>query len=281
MKLTYKEELDLLWGNKDMKNQVRVMEAPAQNLQIAQSQQASSLLSIIEKIATTPEADAVKMQAVMDMYNQQVAREREHHKEDLAQIAKKEFNAEYVSMSGKLPLVIKTKSNAHTKSRYAALEDINEAVKPILLEHGFAITSDILEQSKENITVEIFLVHKGGHEKSIKLTFPLDNKGSSGTINKTDIHATASTITYARRIGECALLNISTGDDNNGNATNEILATEGHRTAISLLYQKLTPEHKEKFNDEFGGIAEIKKKDVDAALARLNGTLKNYKTGAK
>ena len=53
------------------------------------------------------------------------------------------------------------------------------------------------------------------------IQMPLDNKGIAGTVNKTMPHAVASSVTYARRVGLCALLGISTGDDKDGNLPEE------------------------------------------------------------
>ena len=49
-------------------------------------------------------------------------------------------------------------------TRYAKFEDINEAIKPILQKHGFAITYKI--DAKDGIiTVTGILVHRDGHRE--------------------------------------------------------------------------------------------------------------------
>ena len=68
------------------------------------------------------------------------------------------------------------------------------------------------------MTVEAILWHKDGHSESNPLTIPLDNVGVKGMVNKTNVHATASSVTYAKRVALCGLLNISTGNDVDGNA---------------------------------------------------------------
>lgn len=239
-----------------------------------------AMLSMIERLASNPDVDINKMQALVDMRNQEIARVDNQHQAELARIAKQEFNIDYVEMSGELPLVVKTKNNTHTKSKYAALDDINRAIQPVLSKYGFSITSNVLEQAKELITVEVTLVHKGGHEKSIKLAFPLDNKGSGGTVNKTEIHATASTIMYARRIGECTLLNISTGDDTDGNQNKvDEFATDAQRTAISGLYRLLDDNQKKSFDELTGGLFEIKRNQFDKVMSKLRKTIGDKDAG--
>ncbi len=188
------------------------------NTQVAPVSSADAMLSIIERAASNPQMDIVKMQALMDMRSQEIARADKQQQEELARIAKKEFNADYVVMSNKLPVVIKNRFNNHTTSKYASHDDISKVIKPILADHGFGLTCDVIAQSKESLTVEAILIHRGGHEKSIKIIFPIDNVGMKGEKNKTDIQGIASSLTYAKRVTICTLLDISTGDDKDGNS---------------------------------------------------------------
>ncbi len=273
--------LDTLWlhgSKKEMKMKNQIIEMPVQHTQIAPSQQATSLLSIIEKVATTADADIAKMQAVLDMYNQQVAREREYQKEDAAEAARQKFAADFVPMSAELPLVIKNKKNTQTHSTYAELSDINQEIRPILGKYGFSISTDITKQTKESVTVVATLSHRDGHEKFTEITLPLDGAGFKGNANKTDIQAIASSISYAKRIAICARLNISTGEDKDGNkAMDDTLATEIQRTAISNLYRKLNDAQKNNFDERTGGVLAIKKKDVDTTIALLNKSISEVK----
>jgi hypothetical protein len=61
------------------------------------------------------------------------------------------------------------------------------------------------------------VTHRDGHSDETTITMPLDNKGPSGTINKTGPHALMSAIECAKRGGLSDLLNISTSDDKDGN----------------------------------------------------------------
>ena len=237
-----------------------------------------TILGMIERMAINPDFDVAKMQALLDIRNQELVRLDEQHQLELTRKAKQEFAADYVLMSAKLPLIAKSKRNEHTKSKYAALEDINQEIRPILGSHGFSITADITEQTKESISVEVTLLHKGGHEKSLKLTLPIDSKGSGGNANKTEIQGIASSITYAKRVAICALLNISTGDDVDGNAVREDkIATFQQREAIAALYRQLPADKQEDFTSKFGGIAEIKMKDVNIVIAALNKVINQLK----
>src|SRR5271166_1417853 len=131
---------------------------------------------------------------------------------------KEEFAADFARMKPRLPKVIRTKRNEQTNSMYAPLEDVNATIDPILQEFGFSTGMKVVASNAEGVTVRVELWHKNGHIESTEIWMPLDTAGIKGTVNKTGPHAVASSITYAKRVGLCALLNISTGDDTDGNS---------------------------------------------------------------
>lgn len=201
-------------------NEVQIIN---ENMQVMPVSGSDAMLGMIERMAMTPEVDIVKLQALMEMRNQEIARVDRQEQEELARIAKREFNADYVVMSNELPTVEKTKFNKFTESKYASHDDVMDVVRPILIKYGFGITCDVVAQAKDSITLQVTLIHKGGHEKlGTPLTLPLDNMGAEGKVSKTVMHGTTSSIKYATRVAICTLLNISTGNDTDGNAPVQI-----------------------------------------------------------
>lgn len=138
-----------------------------------------------------------------------------------ATAAQKMFAADYVQMKASLPRVIRLKENFQTKSNYAPLEDVNTAIDPILKQYGFGTATKVVRQDAEGIAVRAELWHSGGHVEGTEVTMPLDRAGIEGKVNKTGPWATSSSITYAKRVAVCALLNVSTGDDMDGNRETE------------------------------------------------------------
>lgn len=258
------QELGTLWKDKEMKNQIVEISGQAQATSLATG---DAMLQIIDRIASNPDVDIAKMQAVVDMRNQEIARQNAEA-----------FAGDYVQMKAELPLVIKDKNNAQTKSKYAALESVNMQIDPILKKYGFATSTPVKSQSDTHVTVEAILRHRSGHFEKTEITLPIDNKGMQGTVNKTLVHGIASSITYAKRVAICALLNISTGDDEDGNKYNQdVLATDVQRSAIMSLYNKLTDAQQDNFNERTGGVLEIKKADVDRVIATLNKSITDNK----
>lgn len=170
-----------------------------------------SFLSQVMALATNPNFNKENLQALMEMNERIIERDN-----------KAQFAASYVEMKPYLPKVLKTHRNNQTNSNYAKLEDVNEAVDVILEKYGFATATKVTNQNDTSVTVEAELWHRSGHVERTSVTIPLDNKGMAGSVNKTLPHATSSSITYGKRIAICALLNISTGDDVDGNGRNKV-----------------------------------------------------------
>jgi hypothetical protein len=170
------------------------------------SDDGATVMSLISKAVSDPAFDVVKLEKLMDLQERILNRN-----------AKAEFAADFVKMQPRLPKVIRRKKNDQTNSMYAPLEDINMAVGPVLAEFGFGISSKVIRQDDAGVTVRAELWHRGGHIETNELTMPHDDTGIKGTVNKTKPHALASAIMYARRGAEAALLNISTGEDRDGN----------------------------------------------------------------
>jgi hypothetical protein len=165
-----------------------------------------TLLNLIAKMATDPQADMNKLERLISL--------RDHV---LNQEAKKLYDADFVLMKPELPLVIKLHDNTQTRSKYAKLEDINQKIDPILGKYGFGTSAKVIAQTDTSVSMRLEVKHRGGHTEAMELTFPIDDKGLQGSVNKTKIHGISSTIQYMKRVGFCAMLNISTGDDRDGN----------------------------------------------------------------
>lgn len=213
---------------------------------------------------------AMMVQAAEHMDVEKLSRLMDLNERMLDRNAKAEFAADYVRMKPHLPVVLRSKKNEQTSSRYAPLEDINQAVDPILEQYGFGTSTKVLMQSADSVTVKAELWHRGGHIEETTITMPLDNAGIKGTVNKTAPHATASSVTYAKRVAICALLNISTGDDKDGNDDLSMLDNE-KAVEIDLLISEVGAD-KPKFLKYLGvdSVQNIRAKDYEKAKKALN-----------
>lgn len=176
-----------------------------QGTEVSASHETTAVLAMIERVCMNPEADMEKLDKMLDMQERILNRN-----------AKQAYTADLAAMQAELPLVAK-KGTGHNKARYAKLEDINEAIRPTLQKYGFAVTFRI-KQKDAHLQVTAILSHKMGHSEETELVLPLDDSGS-----KNDVQAVGSTVSYGKRYAVCALLNISTGDDTDGNAPQQQL----------------------------------------------------------
>lgn len=204
------------------------------------------IMSVITRFASDPNFDVVKLEKLMDLNERMLNRS-----------AKEAFAADFVRMKPMLPKVVRTKSNNQTKSMYAPLDDINQTVDPILAQYGFGTSAKIVSQTDKTVTVKAELWHSGGHTEETTITMPLDDRGIAGTVNKTLPHAISSSITYIKRIAICALLNISTGDDRDGNTSDDSVLPNDKAVEIDLLIRESGAD-RQKFLD-YMGVDDVRK----------------------
>lgn len=154
---------------------------------------ADPMVSMIERIAMDPNSDLAKLEKMLDM--------KERHE---AAQAKAAFNAAFSAASAKFPTIpLNGKSN---NGRYATLEDITRLTRPVLSEHGLALTFTI--DVGQDVVVTAKLMHEKGHSETTSMALPRDTSGS-----KNAVQAVGSTQKYGQRYTAQAILGLSLGDD--------------------------------------------------------------------
>lgn len=161
-------------------NQVASVATPAHLLQVAVEQGAD-----IDKLE--------KLMDLQDRYN--------------AEQARKEFAEALAGFQSELGPIIKRKQGHNCK--YADIDDIAQAVRPMLDKHGLAYSFS-QDQDNTGIFVTCTVRHKSGHSESNRMGAPFDNSGG-----KNNIQAIASSVTYLRRYTLTGALGITTGEDDN------------------------------------------------------------------
>lgn len=185
---------------------VPVEQIPASN--ITTVSESANLMLMIGRMATDPTADIDKMERLMAM------------KERIdAEAARRLFNQAMRDCQSEMPAIVKGKFNQQTKSKYAELEHINEAITPVYTRHGFSLSFDTIPTPKENwVAVRCRVRHEGGHTEESTYETPFDNTGMRGEVNKTVTHGLASGVSYARRYITIMIFNLTLkGEDNDGN----------------------------------------------------------------
>lgn len=221
-------------------------EAPASQLVVADTPyskrqevaapaaQPANLMQALAIAAADPRMDVGKVKELWVM-----------HKEMMDRAASEAFNDALSRAQANIQPIAKDRRNDHTKSSYATLAAINEAITPIYTAEGLSVSFDTysLERDKDlppldtgKVRVIGFCSHKGGHTRKYHLDGALDDAGKDGTKNKTGIQAMGSTVSYLRRYLVCMIFNVATADDNDGNNT----GGDGKRIAEKALADYLS-----------------------------------------
>jgi len=144
---------------------------------------------------------------------------------------RREYEAAFAEMQPKLPAVAKA-GEGHQNARYAKLEDIQAAVRPVLGEHGFSVRFKV-EDLESAIAVSCILSHRNGHSDADTIRLPLDTSGS-----KNNVQARGSTVAYGKRYTLCNILGIQTGGEDNDGQTElsgDVLTPDNVKTIRTLL----------------------------------------------
>lgn len=211
----------------------------------------SALLSVIERMASNPDADIDKFERLMRMHERNIERQ--------AQVA---YARDLSQMQDELP-AIKERGQviAHGQVRYsfAKWEDINEVIKPILKRYGFALSFRI--DCGEGVKVTGVLSHQGGHSEETTITLPADASG-----NKNAVQAVASSVSYGKRYTSGALLNLTSHgeDDDAYAAVQELDLTDWFSAVAECASVPDLKKRKAEMVAEFGAPQKIPKRLVTA-----------------
>ena len=134
------------------------------------------------------------------------------HSEGLAKVS-----AALVAAQKELKAVGKDSVNPHFKNKYASLDNIIDAVRPVLGKHGLAVIQsavapETIEGRLTGFAVETMLVHESGEWIANAAIVP---------VAKADPQGAGGALTYGRRYGLSALLSLSSDEDDDGNAASK------------------------------------------------------------
>lgn len=173
----------------------------------ADDEQPVGLLQVIARAVADPAMDVEKAERLFAL-----------QKDILADNAKREFNSAFRLAKSEIRPVVKNRYNEQTRSSYANLEAVADAIDPIIDRHGFALTygTDVSDKPGHyRITADV--LHDGGHERHYFADIPEDTVGIKGAANKTATHGFGSTMSYGRRYLKLLIFDVATTDDNDGN----------------------------------------------------------------
>ena len=191
-------------------------------------QVADPMVSMIERVASDPNADLDKLERMLAM------------KERIdAEAARSAFAADFASASAEFPS-IPLNGVGHNNKRYALLKDIVSKTRPVLSRYGLVLNfaANTLNGSVE---VTAKLSHKMGHTESVTINLPADKSGS-----KNDVQAVGSSLTYGQRYAAQSILGLSLGDDidDDGAAHSDTVTIDQFRELRGLIEKSGADEAK-------------------------------------
>lgn len=192
----------------------------------AVQQQALVPLAAILQAAQDPNTDLAKMEGLIALYERMQDRQ-----------AKQAFDADMVACQKMMPRIkrdgriINHKTN-QLQSRYATVERLDECIRPIYEEFGFAVSfsCDGVENGKYWVRAKVR--HRGGHvDDNNRVPLSLDQTGA-----KNDTQGMGSVMSYGRRYLLKFIFNvIEEGEDNDGNGAPKTITEQQASNIISRL----------------------------------------------
>lgn len=212
---------------------------PVQSTEVVQhveaapvASQSASIISVIERAALNPDVDIDKMERLLEMHERIM--EREGKGAYFAALSEMQPKLPVVGRRGTIRVPSKDGKTGH-ETPYALWEDVNEAIRPFLAEHGFSLSFRVKKEA-DRVEVTGILGHRGGHSEETMLSLPMDSTGS-----KNNVQAIGSSVSYGKRYTAFALLNItSRGEDDDGKAAGDPAISGAAEAAINALTQLKT-----------------------------------------
>lgn len=168
---------------------------------LAVREESVSLMSIIDKVAASPDFDIAKLKELLDV------KERWERNE-----ARKAFVVAMAAFKADPPMIFKNKhvkfetTKGTTEYDHATLDEVCDAITEGLSAHGLTHRWKV-EQEKDWITITCIITHVLGHFEETTMMGAPDNTGS-----KNSIQAISSTVTYLQRYTLLAATGLAAGD---------------------------------------------------------------------
>ena len=242
----------------------------AENTQLQEKE--NTMVSMIERMAMSPDVDVEKLERLMVMQEKMLDREAEQM-----------YTRSMVAVQSKIQAVTRDKVNPQTHSRFVSLEAMKKVVVPVYTDEGFALSYGEAESTKEDmVRVTCKVMHSGGHSERFFYDCPIDDKGIAGKTNKTPTHGKASAVTYGERYILKLIFNITIQDeDDDGNAASQMVEYITEEMS-NLLDSKLEENEidRKKFNSwlkrdlKVDSLDQVSMKAYKTVDARINSAIR-------
>jgi hypothetical protein len=166
----------------------------------------NSLLNFVAQAVRDPAIDVAKLEALLRM-----------QREIVADDARVQFNRSFAALSAEIRQIQRrgvADMGAKCAYKFAKREDLDAMLRPLMREHGFAVSFRPVPGPNGNLTIEGELLHVAGHSKTAELTLPPDIGPG-----RNSLQAMGSAISYAERYLTEMLLNVVRCDEDDDGAS--------------------------------------------------------------
>jgi hypothetical protein len=149
----------------------------------------ANLLSIIDRVVGSGELTTEKVSVLERLLAMQMTVREEDRKAAFARdLNQLQAELPQIQKDGRI-MVGNTE-----RSRYALIEDIDTAIRPLLARYGFSLSFDEDSSGEKELMVSCKLLHRDGHFEVKKITVPFDSGAG-----RSAIQSRGSTQSYAQR----------------------------------------------------------------------------------
>ena len=135
-----------------------------------------------------------------------------------AHVAESEFNLAMSRVQAKMGRISTNATNPQTHSRYATYGKLDQALRPLYTDAGFALSFDTEPHSEREILVTCHVTHAAGHSRKYSIPMPTDGLGPKGNAVQTRTHATGGAAQYGMRYLLKLIFNVAIGEEENDGA---------------------------------------------------------------
>lgn len=197
-----------------------------------QTHEGNTLLDRIMQAASNPDMDIDKFERLIGMQERMAKSE-----------AERQFNEALATAQSEMAPIARDAANAQTNSKYSKLETIQSAIKPVISKHGFSLSFGQGEtQIEGHYRVICTLRHNGGHKETYQMDVPSDGIGIKGNRNKTETHAFGSSMSYGRRYLTLSIFDLTTLDDDDGQAAGAKPISDEQRDMLQQLIDETSTD---------------------------------------
>lgn len=234
---------------------------------------AADLFEFIQAKATDPSFDVEKFKELITLAEHVQDRQAAAVEADRKRTAKQDFDDALRDAQDEMKPIVRDAENRETRSKYARMETIDKAIRPVYLRHGFSLSFGSIDAAQPgNVKIVCHMGHSDGDSRDYFLEAPPDTTGPKGGGVKTGIQGVGSTVSYLRKYIKLMIFDLTLVDEDN-DLQNSNPLEESELIAVTKIYKAcdMNDTEVEGFLTFMGitALSEIRRHDYEKAMNML------------